>query len=271
MIAETDTITLAAGVTLERGRLSDGVRGESWPLNGSGAFVLARAGQPVGATVRELATAFSLSPERAREDVLRFIWHLNGLALLNVERGGSRLRRLLGWVQLAARLAPAGAVPAVVTRRRPLDTRSTVRGLASCLLAGANRVGVVAAIATAAAAQLGAVAGPGGVLVALAVGLCTGLGLGLHEAAHAAFLRGVPSALVTRGRRTYVLHAALAPSRRSLVALGGPLTVAGLGLCCVVVGAVAALPVLAVAGCPFAAHALALTVVGGDGRVACGL
>ena len=27
----------------------------------------------------------------------------------------------------------------------------------------------------------------------------------------------------------------------------------------------------AIAGCPLAAHALALTVVGGDGRVACGL
>ena len=30
-------------------------------------------------------------------------------------------------------------------------------------------------------------------------------------------------------------------------------------------------PAVTIAGCPFAAHALALTVVGGDGRVACGL
>jgi hypothetical protein len=55
------------------------------------------------------------------------------------------------------------------------------------------------------------------------------------------------------------------------VALGGPLAAALVGIGCVTVGAVAAAPLLAVGGCPFAAHALALTVAGGDGRSACGL
>jgi hypothetical protein len=99
----------------------------------------------------------------------------------------------------------------------------------------------------------------------------TVLGVGLHEAVHTALLRGVPSALVTRGRRTSVLHAAVAPGRRTVVAVGGPLAVAVLGFVAVGAGWVAAVPVLVVAGCPLAAHALALTVVGGDGRVACGL
>ena len=84
-------------------------------------------------------------------------------------------------------------------------------------------------------------------------------------------LRGVPSALVTRGRRTYVLHAPVGADAASLVAVGGPLAVAVLGSASSSVAALAAAPALALAGCPLAAHALALTVVGGDGRIACGL
>ena len=73
------------------------------------------------------------------------------------------------------------------------------------------------------------------------------------------------------GARTRVLHAAIAPSRRALVAVGGPLVVAALGLALVLGGELTTTPAATIAGCPLAAHALALTVVGGDGRVACGL
>jgi hypothetical protein len=221
--------------------------------------------------VRELAEVFSLPLESARADVLRFVWNLNTLALVNVDPGGSRLRRFLDWVHLAARLAPSGAFPAVLTRRRPIDTRSMSRALWSCLAASAPRAAAVAVAAAAVTAQLGAIAATGSVGAPFVIGLGTGAGLALHEAVHAALLRGVPSAFVTRGRRTYVLHAALTPGRRSLVALGGPLVVAVVGIGCVAAGAVAAVPLLAVGGCPFAAHALALTVAGGDGRSACGL
>jgi hypothetical protein len=271
VIAATDRIVLADGVTLCEGRLSDEVRGESWPLNESAVFVLGRSGQPVGATIREVAESFSLPLETARADVLRFVWHLNRLALINVESGGRRLERILGWLRLAARLAPAGAVPASLTRRRPIDTRNAMRGLGTCLAACAWRTAVVAGVATVVAFELFTAAGSRGAALPLVLGICTGLGLGLHEAMHAAMLRGVPSALVTRGRRTYVLHAALPPGRRSRVALAGPLAVAAIGTCCLLAGALAAAPCLAVAGCPLAAHALALTVAAGDGRVACGL
>ena len=271
MIADTDTVRLAPGVAFHAGQVTDPVRGVTWPLNGSGAFVLARAGRPVGAIVRELADAFSLPGETARADVLRFVWHLNALALVNIESEGSRLRRLNGWVQLAARLAPAGVVPAARARRRALDTRSVPRAVVSSFAATLPRVAVVAAVAAALAAHVAAIIGASGLAVPAVLGLGAGVGLGLHEAAHAALLRGVPSALVTRGRRTYVLHAAVTPTRRSAVALAGPLTVAGIGVGCVLAGALAAAPVLALAGCPLTAHALALTVVGGDGRVACGL
>jgi len=271
MIAATDRIVLAAGVTVRQGCLADEVRGESWPLNGSAAFVLGRSGEPIGVTVREMAESFSLPLETARADVLRFVWHLNGLALVNVESGGRRVERLLGWLRLALRLAPAGSVPASLTRRRPLDTRSAVRGLGSCLAAGARRTAAVAALATVAAFEVFAAAGSPGRALPLALGVCTGVGLGLHEAAHAAMLQGVPSAFVTRGRRTFVLHAALPAGRRSLVALAGPLAVAAIGVGCLASAALVTAPCLAVAGCPLAAHALALTVLTGDGRVACGL
>jgi len=271
VIGARDTITLAPGVSVRAGRLEDRVRSESWPLNASAVFVLERAGRPLGETVSAFAKAFQLPFERAREDVLRFVWELNGLALVNVERSGSRIRRVREWLALAARLAPAGAVPAAVTRRRALDTRSTGRALVSCLVAVSSRVAAVAGIAAALTAQVAVAAGPSGLGAALVVGASTGLGLGLHEAAHAALLHGVPSALVTRGRRTSVLHAAVPPTRRMIVAVGAPLGVALIGILAVGTGSFAALPLLVVAGCPLTAHALALTVVGGDGRVACGL
>ena len=81
---------------------------------------------------------------------------------------------------------------------------------------------------------------------------------------------GVPSALVTRGCRTYVLHARVG-ELRSAVAVAGPFAAAGLGVAVILGGAACAAPALALAGCPLAAHAFALTVAGGDGRIACGL
>jgi hypothetical protein len=271
MIAASDTLSLAPGVALERGRLADEVREGSWPLNPSGLFVLTRSGEPVDRIVRELADAFELSDAAARADVLRFIWHLNALTLVNVDGAGSPLRRFADWIKLSARLAPAGAIPAAVTRRRSIDTRSVGRAVGSSLGAIWARMALIAVATMAVAAQPSALAGAPGLVVPLGLGLGTGLGIGFHEAAHAALLRGVPSALVTRGRRTYVLHARVTPTRRSLVALAGPLAVTGLGVGLVIAGSIVVAPAIAITGCPLVAHALALTVAGGDGRVACGL
>jgi len=271
MIAATDTLSLAPGVVLEQERLADEVRGGSWPLNPSGVFVLTRTGEPIGRIVRELAEACSLSDAAARADVFRFVWHLNALTLVNVNAAGSPFRRFADWFRLAARLAPLGAVPSAVTRRRALDTRSVGRAVGSSLGAIWARMSFIAVATMAVAAQPSALVGASGLVVPLGLGLGTGLGVGFHEAAHAALLRGVPSALVTRGRRTYVLHARVTPKRRSLVALAGPLAVTGLGVGLVVAGSIVVAPAIAIAGCPLVAHALALTVAGGDGRVACGL
>ena len=270
MIASTDSISLAPGVSVERGQLADAVRGDAWPLNASGAFVLARVGRPVGVVVRELAEAFSLSAEQARADVLLFVSQLNRLALVNVERESSRLWQVVHWLRLAALLAPAGRLPVAVSRRRALDTGSVARALASSLAAVLPRSFLVGVVATVLGLQLSLLVGTGPV-VAVLIGAGTGRGVGLHESVHAVLLRGVPSAFVVRGRRTYVLHARVGSRRRAIVAVGGPLTTSLLGVGLVAAGAALTAPVLAVAGLPLAAHAMALTVVGGDGRVACGL
>jgi hypothetical protein len=271
MIADTDRLSLAPGVAVVRGQLGDSVRGTSWPLNPSGSFVLSRAGSSVGQTACDLAEAFSVPLETARADVLRFAWYLNALALVNVERQGAVLRRFADWVALAARLAPAGAFPAAVARRRALDTTSVRRAIASCLVAIVPRVLAVAAISLLVVLQFLAITGVPALGFPVLLGAAVGVGVGLHEAAHAAMLRGVPSALVTRGHRTFVLHVAISPARRSAVALAGPAAVAGIGLALALGGTGLEWPGLTLAGCPLAAHALALTVVCGDGRAACGI
>ena len=263
MIAARDTLSLAPGVTVEHGRLADAVRGDSWPLNASGAFVLARTGDPVGLIVRELADVFSLSDEAARADVLRFAWHLNALALVNVESGVSRSRRLADWIRLAARLAPAGALPAAATRRRAIDTRTVRRAFGSCLAAISARVSVVAASERPSPPSSRCSPEPPGLSrpshararyrgrARLARGGTRGLASRCSERARHAW-----SPNVRPSRAASVRHAARSspwPVRWRLL---------GVGIGLVVAGAIVGAPALAIAGCPLAAHALALTVVG---------
>lgn len=269
MLVDSDRLSLPPGVVLRDGTLADAVRGTAWPINGTGAFVVARSGSTVAQIAGEIAAAFSLPLEAARRDVLRFAWHLNALALVNVSPTGSRVRRATAWLGLALRLAPLGATPGAVARRRALDTATTVRAIGSTFRALAPRVVAVGGTSVVLAAQLTLVAGAVTVVLPLAVGAGTGIGLAIHEAAHSASLVGVPSALVTRGRKTSVLHAPVGPRRRALVALSGPLVACSIGAALVSAGLALSAPELAVTGCPLAAHALGLTVAAGDGRVAC--
>lgn len=89
MISARDSLALAPGVSVRDGLLEDGVRGCSWPLNESGAFVLGRAGAPLDSVIEGLSAAACVPLEVARTDVLRFVYTLNGLSLVNVRRGGS--------------------------------------------------------------------------------------------------------------------------------------------------------------------------------------
>jgi hypothetical protein len=271
VIADTDRLCLAPGVEVSDGKIVDGVRGASWPLNRSGALVLSCVDLPLGGVAQAVKDAFAVPLETARRDVFRFALSLNALALANIERRGSRLRHAADWMRVAARLVPAGAVPGVLARRREVDTTTISRAVLSAFAATMSRVAVVSFATAVVAAQIAVVGGDPGVAGPVALGLGTGLALGLHEAAHVAMLRGVPSALVVRGRRTFVLHAPVGRGRRSLVAVAGPLAPVVIGVAIVSTGIGLGRLLVVVAGLPLVTHASALTVVGGDGRIACGL
>jgi hypothetical protein len=271
MLEIADRIVLADGVVLDGDRLVDRVCSAAWPLNAAGVLVVVNDGRSLGEIAERVAMAYSLPVERARTDVLAFVWQLNRLGLANVERPRGWGRHAVGWLRLAARLLPAGALPPVTVRRRPLDTSSVLRALGSVARGLAGRCVALALAAAILGAHLGIVAGRPSLLVPGVVGAVVAAALAAHEAGHAAALRGVPSALVVRGARVSVVHAPAGPARRALVALCGPAAVAAAGGALLVLAVTLSSPVLAAAGLPAAAHVLALTVLASDGRTACGL
>ena len=111
----------------------------------------------------------------------------------------------------------------------------------------------------------------GNLVLAAITGLGVGLGLLVHEWGHASALLGRPAALVIAGRRTFVLHGKLEPTRGALVAAAGPGAAAALGTLVLAASDLAGILQLVPLGGALAAHAAGLTVVAGDGRAACGL
>lgn len=271
MLEPCDTLVLADGVVLGEGCVLDDVAQASWPVNAAGSFVLERAGCRLERVVAELAAAFALPLETAREDVLAFAWQLNRLGLVNVQRGSRRLGVVVAWVRLAVRLAPTGVVPPLTARRRRIDTTTPLRAFASVVRGAAGRGTALGLGTFVAGAHVSLVAGRPSLLVPAAVAVAVGAGLVAHEGGHAVALVGIPGALVLRGRRIYVLHAPAEPRRRRLVAAAGPALTVSLGLAVLVVLPLLGLPALGLAGAPAAVHACALTVLAADGRTACGL
>jgi Coenzyme PQQ synthesis protein D (PqqD) len=271
MLSASDCGRLPGGVRPRGAELVDEVRGWALPMNPAAAFVVDRAGAPLGAIVEELAVAYGLPYARARADVLAFVLSLNRQLLLNVEHRVGRIRRSYAYVSLALRLAPAGMLPGTLARRAPLDTRTRRAAVQTALLAVAPRASLLASVVALFALQLALVAGAWALPAAASVGVGAGVGFALHEVGHAVALCGVPAALVLRGRRTFVLHGPLASSRRRAVAVAGPASVAAFGGMLVFAAAVTTTPLLAFVGLAPTAHAVSLTVATGDGRRACGL
>src|SRR5262245_5249953 len=121
-------------------------------------------------------------------------------------------RRVWTRVALTVRLLPAGTLPAWPARRHPLDTSGIVGTIVTTVAATCGRATVIAVLATVLALDAAVTAGAAVVSV-LVVGAAVGIGVVVHELGHALALAGVPSALVTAGPRTYVLHATLRPAR----------------------------------------------------------
>jgi hypothetical protein len=151
-------------------------------------------------------------------------------------------------VALASRAVAAGR-RGVILQAPPRRVRSLPAGLAA-----------IACVLAAATAPLALLLGAWPLVLGVAFGVV------LHEAAHAAALRGIPHALVLNGLRPSVLHPRLGSTRAFVVAAAGP-----------VVPSLAALLAVALWHAPapacaaLAVHALALTVLATDGRNACGL
>lgn len=270
MIAATDRVRLAPGVSLSVDGLVDPLRGGALRLNESARFVAERAdGRTIADIAEALAARFGLGFARALADVQSFSGQLNDGLVVNLRPGGGRLGALRRLGSTAGRLAWFGLAPAPVRERRSIHSRTALTAVGSVARALAGKAVLLAAVTAALAETLLATAGklePGAPLL---VGAAVALGVVVHEAGHAALLRGVPCCLALSGWRVAVLHSPVPPRRRAVVAAAGPGAAFGLGVLLL-----AASPMLADLALPsvvLAAHGLGVTVAGRDGRTACGL
>lgn len=272
MIAPGDRVRLAPGVALRDGALEDAVRGAAWPLNGAADLVLAQAGAgTLAETAAALAEQSGVAPEVALADVEAFCADLNAKLLLNVEPAGGRFALAVRWLSAALGLLPLRAFPRLPLTRHALDTRTATRAVLSVTRALALPAFSVAALFAGVGALLLAGAGAHGLRVAFLVGISAAAGLVVHEAGHAAALRGVPACLGRRGLRAFVLHLPVPPLRRAVVAAVGPVAAAFVGWLVLLAAHALALADLALAASLLTTQALGLTVVARDGRTLCGL
>jgi hypothetical protein len=271
VIRDGDRLRLAPGVRLRRAGLSDEVRGTTFPLNETGRLVLEAEGTPLGQVALRLAGRFKIPAEVALIDVRAFSAELNARLLANVEPADGRLRRAVARLDELLPLLLVRSWPAAVRRRSPIYGRSggaAVRSVARALAPTATAVGVLVSSFTAFA--LAGVGAPQ-LKVPLVLGSAAAIGLIVHEAAHAAALGATPACLATAGLRAWILHAPLPPLRGAIVAAFGPAAGIATGGAAVV----AAMPLesseIALGALVLVGQGLGLTVVGRDGRNACGL
>jgi len=247
LIEPTARVSLADGIVVAGGSLVDPVRARPIPLNATGAIVAANAdGRTLAEVAAGLAAATGAPQELALSDATAFCMELNRRLLLNVRR--SRRHALF--------LALHGLRPAALPRRGGLAALAGPAALA-------GTIGALAALPLAVLA--------GEPLLAALVGMALAAGLAVHEAGHAVALRGVPSCLAVAGLRVAIMHRPLPPGRRSAVAAAGPAAASLVGVLLLLAAWLFGAEAVAVASGPLVAQALGLTVLGGDGRIACGL
>jgi hypothetical protein len=271
MLDPADRLDLPDGVRLDGDAVVDDVRGERFAVNAAAVTVLQGAGETLAAAAGRLGAQWELSPEQARADVLSFAWSLYGALLANVVSGRARHERAGSWISLALRLLPAGQLPHRVARRVGLDTTTVARAVATGARAVLVRSAAIAAVVAGGLVHLWLLVGDAAVLEPVALGVSSGVGLLLHEVGHAAALVRVRAAIALAGRRTMVLHGPLVGARAALVALAGPLVPACLGAGLASAALASGDATVALVACPLGGHAVAVTVLCGDGRTACGL
>ena len=259
MIGRNDAISLAPGVHVENRVLIDSVRGLSIPLSDAAAVAL-RESTParMGAA---LAATFDVDRGRADADARAFCAQLNRLLLANVRVAPPRL--VFRWAMRALMLAQLHQVPRWPPSRRAVSTRTITLAIASTLWAARS---AALAVALTIALPLLLVGVP---RAALLIPVAAAAGMLVHEAGHAATLRGVESALIVRGVRVALLHSKLDARREAVVAAAGPLAAAFLAALTLAVAMATAVPAAAFVPLPLALHAFGLTVISPDGRKIC--
>lgn len=272
MISDADRAYLPPGVSLREAGLLDAVRGEIWPLNETGRFVLERTGRR---TLAELAQAlddrFGVGEESARADVRAFAHDLNARLLLNVAPrwgGGAIAWR---WLTLAIRLLPTGTLPALPSRRRHVDSTSAYAAFRTVARGLAGHALVAALLAICAIVLLLSGFGAPVTSVPLVLGASLALSLVLHEAGHAIALRDIPCCLGVAGPRAFVLHPPLPPQRRAVVAAAGPAAVLAAGWLAFIPALALTWESVAFGAAFLTAQGLGLTVAAQDGRTICSL
>lgn len=259
MIGARDRVELAPDVRLDGRLLLDPVRGSRIELNASAVVALAES--TPARMAQAVAARFAVGAERAEGDAKALCAALNAALLLNLR--APLAVRIVRWAALALALAPVRRLPPWPPTRYRLATTSVPRALVTTAVGCAGPAALVAALAALPFVVIGIWQLGAATAGAAAVGLV------LHEAAHAAALRGAPAALVVRGLRVSVLHGVADPSKRARVAAAGPACVAALAGVAAAVATATDAAALAAAAIVLAPHALALTLVGADGRTLC--
>jgi hypothetical protein len=269
VITGRDRVVLAPGVRVEGDRIHDDVRGTSWALNETGRLALTAAPRATNAAVAdELSARYAVDAERVAADVRSYVAMLNERLLVNVERG--RRSRLGAWYASLMLLAGRGIVPSPPARRLVAFGSGGARAALRSARALTPRAGLVAAAGGAAlAALLAPMGAPLDLPIAVAFALYAAVVV--HEAGHVLALRGVPCCVVVRGVEPLVVHRTIRPFHRGVVAVAGPLAAAAAGWLLCAAGAVAGVAGLPIAALVLLTQPLALTVAGGDGRIACAL
>jgi hypothetical protein len=268
VIEADDVIELPDGVQLREDGLHDEVRGLVIPVNATGVMALTHS--TPGAAAATLAQRFEVDLQQALADVVAYCVELNARLLLNVVPQRGRLAWARRWLARVPVALPLGELPAMLSRRRAIDTRrlrcaaiAGVRALAP-LAAGVFVTGAVVSGA------LLLVLGVPSARLAAVVGGAAAIVIVQHELAHLVALVRVPACVATRGLRVAILHRRVPPRRAALVAAAGPLS--GLALAGLAVAALAVWPSpdVVVVVSTFALNALGLTVLTRDGRALCG-
>lgn len=269
MIDAHDCIELPLGVELRGDEIVDSVRGATLRLNPTAArLVTGMQTGPIAEVAAVVAQDHDVPAEVVEADATRLCAELNARLLVNVRRAKGSRSVAVRWMRLALVLLPLSSLPVPPYWRYPALRGSAVsrglvllrllalRSLAFGLLVG-GAIGLLLATMNVGLASLS---------LALLTAAAFAIAAPFHELGHVLALRRAPCFVVARGARMAVVHNS---GRNAFVAAAGPLS--GLVLAIPALGLTPFFPQAAFLSVLLAGQLIGLTVLGKDGRNACGL